>query len=618
MPVQQQHQLPPPILSPTSLYSFECDRTNPSRPSSSPSQSTSTHNNHHSTFPSSSSPTPTFSTSNRRSTIAKNKTECLSSSAPSSASSISTYSPFSSFEDDIGDSYINGNKEAMTPKPKRERPLSRDSSLKQQRQRWASWSNDATITKQQQQQQQQQHQESDLPPVQEERSPQQQSFLGVSTTASTTATRASTAAMTTDDNQDTPIASPASFEAVQTNTRLANPPVVPHTTTSITTTTACTATSTATGNLSSNPIVQTPTRQQKSAKDRVAEREQRRHSSEDGLASYRRSASSSPPTSCIVDNINSNKYAIPPKCRMVFHMRDEVPRPREEDKTELSEKRFYQYRPQPQPRARIHSLSSSSDQAQEEGSMLSPLTSSPAPVKKPNSGKCAKMVSFKEPEPWRDVTPPPPSQPPSSLSSSSSAETENQGDSHDTKQVRMLFTRLDIPTIMVTEPQQQQNQSTSASSTASPPTVRRPMSEPILSGGSTVLSTSSSSSPSSAHRHIEATRQKSSTPPPRSSSAADEPLSSVTSRHRRNLSMPVQSTSSSSSSNVPMRMQAGQGPMVEEPKAKSGNKLLRLWRSATQKYGNHHSHHHNHQAAGVGFLGGKGSDLEPLVSMARE
>lgn len=58
--------------------------------------------------------------------------------------------------------------------------------------------------------------------------------------------------------------------------------------------------------------------------------------------------------------------------------------------------------------------------------------------------------------------------------------------------------------------------------------------------------------------------------------------------------------------------------MVEEPKIKSGNKLLRLWRSATHKYGNH-NHHHNHQSnGGVGFLGGKGSDLEPLVSLARE
>ncbi|KAK3834876.1 MAG: hypothetical protein JOS17DRAFT_738019 [Linnemannia elongata] len=608
---QHQHQLPRPIPSPTDHFSFECDRTNPGRPSSSPSQSISTQNNYNSSV---SSP------------IAKNKTECLSSSAPSSASSISTYSPFSSFDDDNGDSRVNDNAEATTPKPKRERPLSRDSNLKQQRQRWASWNNDAAITKQQQQQQQ--HQESDLPPVQGERPPQQHSFLGVSTTASPTTTRTSATAMTTDDNRDTPIASPASFEAVQTIMGLANAPALPHTTTTITnitSATACTATPTTTSNHSSNPIIQTPTRQQKSAQDRVAEREQRRHSSEDGLASYRRSASS-PPTSCIVDNINTNKYAIPPKCRMVFHMRDEVPRPREEEKTGLSEKRFYQYRPQPQARARIHSLSSSSDQTLEEGSMLSPLTSSPAPMKKPSSGKCAKMVSFKEPEPWRDITPPPPShQPPSTLSSSSSAETEKQGDCHDTKQVRMLFTRLDIPTIMVTEPQQQQKQSTSASSASTPP-VRRPMSEPILSVGSTVLSTSSSSSsPSSAHRHIQVTRQKSSTPPlgsssssSPSSSAADEPLTSATSRHRRNLSMPVQSTSSSSLSNVPRRMQAGQGLMVEEPKSKSGNKLLRLWRSATQKYGNHHSHHHNQQASGVGFLGGKGSDLEPLVSMARE
>jgi hypothetical protein len=125
------------------------------------------------------------------------------------------------------------------------------------------------------------------------------------------------------------------------------------------------------------------------------------------------------------------------------------------------------------------------------------------------------------------------------------------------------------------------------------------------------------------------TREISSTPPPRmssssppSSSADDQPLSTSTNRHRRNLSMPVQSPTSSSSagSNVPRRMQAGQGPMVvDEPKTKSGNKLLRLWRSATQKYGNHHHHHPSHQSnGGVGFLGGTGSDLEPLVSLARE
>ncbi|KAF9087403.1 hypothetical protein BGX23_008158 [Mortierella sp. AD031] len=281
-------------------------------------------------------------------------------------------------------------------------------------------------------------------------------------------------------------------------------------------------------------------------------------------------------------------------------MRDEVPRPREEDKTGVSENRFYQYRPQPQPRLRFHPSSppSSSDDQSPEESVLSPLTSH-TPVKKTNNGgvKCAKMVSFKEPEPWRDVTPPPPppsSSLPSSLSSTPSQnEKELSSDGQESKQVRT-----------VTQPQ-----------TSS---VRRPSSEPILSGGSTAALSSGT------HRHIQATREKSSTPPPRlsppsSSSSSSEPLSTRTSRHRRNMSMPTQSTtmSSATASNVPQRMQAGQGAMVEEPRAKSssGNRLIRLWRSATQKYSSHHHHQHSN---GVGLLAGKGSDLEPLVSMARE
>ncbi|KAG0263879.1 hypothetical protein BGZ95_003705 [Linnemannia exigua] len=80
------------------------------------------------------------------------------------------------------------------------------------------------------------------------------------------------------------------------------------------------------------------------------------------------------------------------------------------------------------------SSSSADQQSQEEGSLLSPLTSQ-TPVKKPNSSKCAKMVSFKEPEPWRDITPPT-----CSSSAMSSAQSEKKEDRQGAKQVRMLFT----------------------------------------------------------------------------------------------------------------------------------------------------------------------------------
>ncbi|KAF9170975.1 hypothetical protein BGX20_008264 [Mortierella sp. AD010] len=77
-------------------------------------------------------------------------------------------------------------------------------------------------------------------------------------------------------------------------------------------------------------------------------------------------------------------FVIPTKCRMVFHMRDEVSKGKgpsgEEDKTGLSEKRGG-CTPQQQPR-----------QYQR-----------PAPLKKTGSNKCAKRVSFKEPEPWREA-----------------------------------------------------------------------------------------------------------------------------------------------------------------------------------------------------------------------
>ncbi|KAF9917673.1 hypothetical protein FBU30_000631, partial [Linnemannia zychae] len=335
----------------------------------------------------------------------------------------------------------------------------------------------------------------------------------------------------------------------------------------------------------------------KSAKDRVAEREQRRHSSEDGLTSCLRTPSSSLPTS-IDNNSSSNSsvsYAIPTKCQMVFYMRDEVPRPREEDKTGLSEKRCYQYRPQLQPRVRFHS-SNRQLQMGDEGSMLSPPTSH-TPMKKPNSS--GKSVSFKEPEPWRDVTPVPPS---------SSIQAEKQENNQQPKhQVRMLFTRLDIPTIKITEPEE--NHESLASSSQS---IRRPTSEPILCSGSTMLS-----SLSSTHRHTQGhspSRGKSSTPPPRLSASNDQSFSVTASRHRRNMSMPSQSSivASSPPSVIPKKAQTcSSNGMFDEPKIKSGNRLLRLWKSATHKYSNHHAGAH-----GVGLR--KGSDLEPLVSLARD
>ncbi|KAF9950635.1 hypothetical protein BGZ70_001285, partial [Mortierella alpina] len=134
-------------------------------------------------------------------------------------------------------------------------------------------------------------------------------------------------------------------------------------------------------------------------------REQRRHSSEDGLINTRILAM------CLSRSHQEppidDEFAIPSKCRMVFHMRDEVSKVkgqlsttttaaaaagREEDKTGLGAKR--NFRPQQQPRQQRYN---NNDPMQQQ-----PMRE--FGLKKSASTKCAKSVSFKEPEPWKNCT----------------------------------------------------------------------------------------------------------------------------------------------------------------------------------------------------------------------
>ncbi|KAF9432615.1 hypothetical protein BGZ76_010557 [Entomortierella beljakovae] len=109
---------------------------------------------------------------------------------------------------------------------------------------------------------------------------------------------------------------------------------------------------------------------------------QRRFPSEDGLttsAAHR----SIPLSVCLSGNGQKGPdqgFAIPTRCKMVFHMRDEVSKNKPDEKNGLNEKRG-DSAPQQQPR-----------QYQR-----------PLPLKKNGSNKSVKRVSFKEPEPWRET-----------------------------------------------------------------------------------------------------------------------------------------------------------------------------------------------------------------------
>ncbi|KAG0197741.1 hypothetical protein BGX28_008736 [Mortierella sp. GBA30] len=338
-------------------------------------------------------------------------------------------------------------------------------------------------------------------------------------------------------------------------------------------------------------------------------RAQRRHSSEDGLINTRFLAmclSRSQQQPPIDDD-----FAIPSKCRMVFHMRDEVSKVKEqqqvpgggteEDKTGLSAKK--NFRPLQQPRQKRYSEMMHS-RRQAEGEEMG--------LKKSASTKCAKSVSFKEPEPWKACSTA------AAIDSTTTASTQQGA-------VDVKAKKRD-PSVILSEPISlcpslwEQQPSPEVSATPSGRLATAPLTQP--SSGSKKATNDSNARPSSA-------------PAAYNSSKTKTPSVSLQG-HQRNVSAPSSAPSLSStppSSSAISTRDDSKGRMTTPPS--SGNKFSRLWKSLAQRYIHHHHqqqqqeqqqqqypHHPGvvrmHISEGPGGLIRRGSDLEPLVSVGRD
>ncbi|CAO3565935.1 unnamed protein product [Mortierella alpina] len=326
-------------------------------------------------------------------------------------------------------------------------------------------------------------------------------------------------------------------------------------------------------------------------------REQRRHSSEDGLISTRILAM------CLSRSHQEppidDEFAIPSKCRMVFHMRDEVSKVkgqlpaataagREEDKTGLGAKR--NFRPQQQPRQqRYHNDTMPQQPTREFG------------LKKSTSTKCAKSVSFKEPEPWKNCT---------------------QGGVAATAE----STAATAPLIRFL------GQDEKETGTEPEQVI---LSEPISLSSSYAAEqpSSAATTPARMHLSVESTAsgltRPSSAPASYEKSMTTSTSTAATARarqgHQRNLSessLPSSTSSSAQLSNANSRGRVNSTTTATPPSSKS--RFSRLWKSLAQRYTHHHQHQQPHGAArlhvadGPGGLIRRGSDLEPLVAMASD
>ncbi|KAF9953684.1 hypothetical protein BGZ72_005229 [Mortierella alpina] len=312
-------------------------------------------------------------------------------------------------------------------------------------------------------------------------------------------------------------------------------------------------------------------------------REQRRHSSEDGLINTRILAmclSRSHQEPPIDDD-----FAIPSKCRMVFHMRDEVSKVkgqapaarREEDKTGLGAKR--NFRPQQQPRQQRYN-----------DNMQQPVRE--FGLKKSASTKCAKTVSFKEPEPWKNCS----QAPATAESTATTASLIALGKDENKTETE--------PSVILSEP------ISLCSAYAAEQPSSSTTSAMYLSGESTTVGPAR---PSSAP----ASYEKSTT----STSAATRGRTG----HQRNFSeSSIPSTTSSSSLSTANSRGRTVSTTTSPPSSK--NRFSRLWKSLAQRYTHNHQHQQQHPhgvarlhvADGPGGLIRRGSDLEPLVAMARD
>ncbi|KAF9345336.1 hypothetical protein BGX26_003258 [Mortierella sp. AD094] len=256
-------------------------------------------------------------------------------------------------------------------------------------------------------------------------------------------------------------------------------------------------------------------------------REQRRHSSEDGQSQPEQG------------------FVIPTKCRMVFHMRDEVSKVKgpsaEEDKTGLSEKRGG-YTPQQQPR-----------QYQR-----------PAPPKKTGSNKCAKRVSFKEPEPWREAC----AEAPEAVATAAAEAVESLAvllEPVESEHVRESDTTVST---------------VSTTATRSTPTLIKKKETAVDS-----LVRSSSVPPRAP--------SKVSNPPPSTPPNYSRP----TNGHQRNMSEPLFSAFAAPSTGSNILNSTNGSQSQKGSKSTSGNRFSRLWKNVAQKYGHSHGIQADHGAS---------------------
>ncbi|KAF8939195.1 hypothetical protein EDD21DRAFT_360222 [Dissophora ornata] len=319
-------------------------------------------------------------------------------------------------------------------------------------------------------------------------------------------------------------------------------------------------------------------------------RGQRRHSSEDGLMHGARSL----PLSMYMSNgqqpPTDNVYPIPSKCAMVFHMRDEVPRPKGMNGDEKvrggprpqSQPRVYQQKPQ-------------------------------FPLKKSASAKCGKTVSFKEPEPWRELSTE--SSAGKAVATIAATVVGAEGaEGAKAEEPLVILLGLGSPQLATCE---QQTAEASSSPPACVPAIMltRPSVDSHLQEAGSMTHRLESEA-----RHVSAPAAYPKTP----SEPAARPVPTRPGQgHHRNMSAPNTSALSSPSSPPPNisrsistgHVLAGTAAKSSKPPG-SGNRFSRLWKNVAHKYG--HNHAVRVQMDERPGVIRRGSDLEPLVTVGKD
>ncbi|KAG0304555.1 hypothetical protein BGZ98_005359 [Dissophora globulifera] len=337
-------------------------------------------------------------------------------------------------------------------------------------------------------------------------------------------------------------------------------------------------------------------------------REQRRHSSEDGLVHGTTAGAARSLPLCMQmskggqQQATPDVYTVPPKCRMVFHMRDEVSKYKgpihgsEEDRTGCGEKTSRGagdgYSPQPQPRR--------------------------YPPKKSSSNKCTKTVSFREPEPWRECL-------------------TAADDIQSTEAATIVVATATVPSYMYSDGVKIADPLAVVSESEDPPLATL---KPAMALSSPLIETNLSASDLYWHRNQQSLSQgshdlkKSLPTAPGAFPLATTPAQPHHHHHQRNMSAPsVTAFIAPSSTSLPQpgvisrSYSSGQPrtPMASGAKSAkssnsqiSGNRFSRLWKSVAHKYNNNPAHGHEVRmqvSDRPGGMVGPRTELEPLVSM---